>query len=205
MTLRFTESQLKAHQQRIARKPAASDSKSIDYDLQKYIVCALEIGARCCPASPLIVTLNMGLKLLLREDGSPKPYERIEQAIALLWLECTAPEAFSMTTSIPMGGYRPNGVGGQMRGEGAKPGYPDILTDVAKLGFNGLRIEMKKYSSGSNASKEQREWLTKLSIAGYRAVLCRGHQAAIVVYSTYLGMNSPSTEFDLPKWCIEYY
>ncbi len=204
MSLRFTEAQLQAHQQRIAGKNAMQVCKSVDYDLQQHIVSGLELGTRLCPGSPLIVTLNLGLKALLRDDGKPKPYEKMEQALALLWLECTSPHAFSMTTANPMGGYRPNGSGGQIKGEGAKLGYPDLLMDVPKQGYHGLRIEMKKYSISAKASKEQEEWLTRLASEGYRAVLCRGHQAAIHVFQSYLGLTPTSANY-LPTWCIEYY
>lgn len=208
MSLRFTEEQLLAHQQRLSRtkKPRATPvAKPRNYDLQQHIVSALELGTRCRPGSPLIVTLNIGLKALVKDDGTPKPYERIEQAIALLWLECTAPEAFAVTTANPMGGYRPDGAGGQIRGEGAKLGYPDLLMDRARLGYHGLRIEMKKFCPSAKPSEEQHDWLTRLSKEGFRAVLCRGHQAAIYVFAEYLGLSTPFSKNDLPEWAIQYY
>jgi len=179
MALRFTKAQLLAHQQRVTGEKLATVPNPGVYDLQKHIVSGLELGARLCPGSPLIVTLNLGLKALLRHDGKPKPYEKIEQALALLWLECTSPQAFSMTTANPMGGYRPDGAGGQIRGEGAKLGYPDLLMDLPRRGYHGLRIEMKKFSISAKPSLEQDAWLTRLAAEGYRAVICRGHQAAI--------------------------
>lgn len=205
MAYRLTEAQLKAYQTRRAAKAAAVERKADKYDLQKHIVNALDMGMRGRPGSPLIVTLKHGLKAIQREDSNPKPYERIEQAIALLWLECTAPEAFALTTANPMGGYRPHGAGGQIRGEGAKHGYPDLLMDMPRQGYHGLRVEMKKYAVSAMPTSDQHEWLTKLSAQGYRAVLCRGHQAAIQVFSTYLSIPVPAFAHDLPGWTVEPY
>jgi hypothetical protein len=114
----FTEKKLQTHQNRVAVKKAIHTGKQGEYDLQQHIVSGLEQGVRLCSESPLVVTLKLGLKALLRDDGKPKPYEKIEQTLALLWLEYTWQHAFSMTTTIPMGGYRPIGSGGQIKGEG---------------------------------------------------------------------------------------
>ncbi|MFA0809312.1 VRR-NUC domain-containing protein [Microbulbifer epialgicus] len=209
MSLRLTEAQVLDHQKRIARgrtkNIGSTDAATHGYNLQQHTVNALELGTRRCPSSPLIVTLNLGLKALVADDGNPKPYERIEQAITLLWLECIVPEAYTMTTAIPLGGYRPAGVGGQMRGEGAKHGFPDLLMDKVNQDYHGLRIEMKKFCPNAKPSTEQHDWLTRLSKEGYRAVLCRGHQAAIKVFSEYLELNTPIQKVDLPEWAIVNY
>jgi len=205
MPLRFTEEQLIEYNERKASMSAQIKRAIPDYDLQKYIVDSLEQGNRICPASPFIVTLNLGLKALLRNDSKPKPYERIEQAIALLWLECNAPDAFSVTTANPLGGYRPNGSGGQIKGEGAKLGYPDLLMDKPCNSYHGLRIEMKKYAKSAQPSADQKDWLSKLAAQGYLAVLCRGHQAAISVFCQYLDMSQPDYIPGIPPWAIKQY
>lgn len=92
-----------------------------------------------------------------------------------------------------------------MKGEGAKSGYPDLLMDIARGGFHGLRIEMKKFCKSAKPSEDQGGWLQRLSAQGYRAVLCRGHQAAIHVMATYLGIPSPVDVRWLPEWSIHYF
>ncbi len=205
---RLSEAQLAAHQKRIAGGVAArQQQKNIknDYDLSKYIVDALELGIIKSPASPLIVTLQCGLKQLQGSKKSPIPYERIEQAIALLWLECTDVESFEVTTAVPFGGYRPDGAGGLIKGEGAKKGYPDLLIDAPRGGYHGLRIEMKKFCPNANPTEEQEGWLKRLSANRYRTALCRGHKSAIFVISNYLGIPSPITPDSLPTWAVTYY
>lgn len=200
--LRLSEDQLS---EIYARRKQGIQIQPPAYDLQKFIVDALEICQVNQLSSPLITTLNIGLKALQKNDGNSKPYERIEQAISLVWLACNHPEAFDHTTAIPLGGYRPKGSGGQVKAEGVKAGYPDFLMDMPMNGYHGLRIEMKKFCKSANPSEDQLDWLTKLTRQGYRAVLCRGHQAAIYELSTYLSMKPPYALTDLPEWAIQTY
>jgi hypothetical protein len=164
----------------------------------------LEAGIVEVPYSPLLVTLKTGLKSLSVPNAKSRPFERVEQAIGLVWLEINDPDAFSMTTATPFGGYRPRGAGGQLRGEGVRAGYPDILMDKPMNGFHGLRIEMKKFSSQAYPTEDQKNWLTKLAAQGYSAVLCRGHQSMITVMAEYLGIPLKQN-FSLPDWAIVKY
>lgn len=206
MSLRLSEAQFKALQN---RGLSANKNKEVltpqDYDIQKHIVTTLDRAAVLRDKSPLLVTLSLGLKAIQSDQCKSKPFERVEQALALYWLKNSCPHAFSMTTATPMGGFRPNGAGGQMKGEGAKPGYPDLLMDVPRHNYHGLRIEMKKYSLSAKPSMDQTQWLTMLAKEGYCSVLCRGHQAAIQVFREYLNIPFDSNYADLPKWCIQYY
>jgi hypothetical protein len=59
---------------------------------------------------------------------------------------------------------------------------------------------MKKHSISAKASKEQDDWLTSLAAEGYRAVICRGHQAAIHVLQIYLGFTPVSAIDPLGWW-----
>ena len=201
--LRLSEDQLESILSRRGAPAAAVPESS--YNLSQHITSALELAAVHRIESALITTLKLGLKALNKKDDSPKPYERMEQVIALVWLACHHPKPFSLTTATPMGGYRPDGAGGQMKGEGAKSGYPDLLMDFPLGGFHGLRIEMKRFCKSAKPSDEQLDWLTSLAGQGYRAVLCRGHQAAIHVMATYLGVPSPIGAEALPQWVIHYF
>ncbi|RYY74541.1 MAG: hypothetical protein EOO52_13330 [Gammaproteobacteria bacterium] len=204
MSLRLTEDGLV---QLLARKNVKSLSsntvlrKIVAPDQSLYEILA--VGELRLPKSPCVVALRNGLKAICDPTTKAKPFERVEQAAALVWLELTHREAFEMTTTNPMGGYRPNGSGGQIKGEGARKGYPDLLTDIPRLGYHGLRIEMKKFSERAEPTSEQLVWLTKLSWNGYRVALCRGHQGAITTFCDYFDIVKP--QFDLPKWAIVYY
>ena len=46
--------------------------------------------------------------------------------------------------AVPNGGWRAKRTAAAMKAEGAKPGVPDYLLPVARGGFSGLAIELKR-------------------------------------------------------------
>lgn len=68
--------------------------------------------------------------------------------------------------------------------KGLSPGYPDLLLDVARHGYHGLRIELKR--KGGRLSAAQTAWIERLREQGYRAVVCVGAKAAIMELVWYL-------------------
>lgn len=204
MSLRLSEEGLAALLANRGQKQAVSrvvTPKAIQPQESLYEILAY--GQLKCANSPCVIALRSGLKAICNPATKRKPFEMVEQAATLVWLEYTFPEAFEMTTTNPMGGYRPDGAGGQIRGEGAKKGYPDILTDMPQFGYHGLRIEMKQNCQTAEPTSEQLLWLTRLSRNGYKAVLCRGHQGAIFTYCDYFNITKP--KFNVPVWAIVYY
>lgn len=76
-----------------------------------------------------------------------------------------------------------------MKRAGVRPGYPDLLLDVARGGYHGLRIELKapraELGRAPKLSPEQSAWIEWLRKQNYRAVVCEGWEAArdeIVAY-----------------------
>lgn len=119
MGIRLSEKQWKAIENRHGK---AAVSAQATYNLASEATAFLALAATARHASPYIVTIQTCLKLLSNRDTKSMPYERIEQAIALLWLSLSAPYEYAFTMAIPLGGYRPQGAGGQVKGDGAKPG-----------------------------------------------------------------------------------
>ena len=118
--------------------------------------------------------------------------EHEHQAALFHWAEMEAkkiPE-LDMLFAVPNGGHRHAAVAAKLKLEGVKSGYPDIGLDVARHGFHGLRIELKKPKCGKSAagrlSKPQADWLQKLSDQGYMAVCCVGWEAAKETIEGYL-------------------
>ena len=89
----------------------------------------------------------------------------------------------------------PNEVGGQnkslrvravkMKRMGVSKGVPDLFVFIPVSGINGrvdsyqpLAIEMKR-RKGSTTSKEQKEWLKVLELAGIPSRVCKGCEEAI--------------------------
>lgn len=117
------------------------------------------------------------------------PTEHAEQTIVVEWAERRAglyPE-LALLYAIPNSGAgAQRGQAGKMKGEGAKKGVPDLCLPVARDGYHGLYIEMKRL--GGKASKEQKQWLAALAAQGHYAALCEGAANAIDLIECYLGV-----------------
>lgn len=99
--------------------------------------------------------------------------------------------------SVPNGGYRTKATAGKMKGEGQKPGVPDIFLDVARGAKHGLRIELKvprvpgikgvtKTVSAGVVSEEQALWLAHYAAEGYAAHAAYGWDHAKDIILEYL-------------------
>ena len=123
-----------------------------------------------------------------REDfGGGMATEDEEQIMLFEWAAMMAgkwPELKWMY-HIPNGGSRNGAEAGKLRAMGVKSGVPDVALDVARGGWHGLRIEMKR-ADGGRTSEAQREWIEHLNAEGYRAVVCAGWQTAARVIEEYL-------------------
>ena len=84
---------------------------------------------------------------------------------------------------IPNGGSRNAREARNLKLQGVKPGVPDLFVPLARSGFHGLFIEMKY---GKNkTTKEQKEWLERLSAEGYACAVCYGAAEAIKTIESY--------------------
>lgn len=72
-----------------------------------------------------------------------------------------------------------------MKAEGMKKGVPDLFLPVARRGYHGLYIEMKR-DDGGTVSDEQKEFLEFAEAQGYRDQVCYGYDDAIKELEWYL-------------------
>ena len=86
---------------------------------------------------------------------------------------------------IPNGGSRNKIEAARLKGQGVKAGIPDVFLPVAKGGYHGLYIEMKKQHGGT-VSPEQKDKIAKLREQGYRVEVCKGFQNAADVIEAYM-------------------
>lgn len=115
------------------------------------------------------------------------PSEHVEQMRLFQWAHYARgshPE-LRLLYAVPNGGARHKAVAAKLKAEGVRAGVPDVCLPVARGGFHGLYIELKR-QRGTRPSAEQREWLAALMDAGYRATWCPGWEAARDVIETYL-------------------
>ena len=87
--------------------------------------------------------------------------------------------------AVPNGSERNAIVGRKLKAEGVKKGVPDLCLPVARGGYHGLYIEMKRQKK-SQISPEQVQWIAALREQGYRAEICLGATAAWEVIREYM-------------------
>jgi len=116
--------------------------------------------------------------------------ELTEQIRVMQW--CKSMEAYdkdySLIYHVPNEGNRNRKTGSNLVKAGLKKGVPDICVAVPKMGMHGLYIELKK-DKQSKVSKEQIEWIKKLSHQKYIATVCYGADEAINLIASYMSSN----------------
>lgn len=120
----------------------------------------------------------------------PVPTESVEQQCLFWWAAFQSgrfPE-LALLYHVPNGGSRKKAEAGRFRAEGVKAGVPDLCLPVARGGFHGLYIELKR-QKGSKTSDDQKAWLSNLEKQGYFVALCKGWEAAAKVITEYLTMG----------------
>lgn len=103
------------------------------------------------------------------------PTESQEQQTLFEWAELQqqAHPQLKLMFHVPNEGRRSVVTGRRLKSEGMKKGVPDICLPVARRGYHGLFIEMKRLKGG-RVSDEQNQWLALLKSEGYAACVCQG-------------------------------
>ncbi len=119
----------------------------------------------------------------------PVPTESVEQQTLFRWAKLYEPlhPELKRMYHIPNEGKRSYASGRRMIAEGLKRGVPDICLPVARGGYHGLYIELKRLEGG-RLSDDQKEWLGALHDEGYMATMCKGWEAASEVILKYLSL-----------------
>ena len=118
------------------------------------------------------------------------PSEHVEQIGIVKWVQLrryTLPE-LDMLYAIPNGGRRDAITGAQLKAEGVKRGVPDLCLPVARGGFHGLYIELKRRTGGV-VSEHQQQWIEQLRSQGYKAEVAHGASEAIQIIEQYLNLK----------------
>lgn len=110
-----------------------------------------------------------------------------EQEIVIQWKELMVnryPE-LKYLHHCPNGGSRHPAEAKKLRKMGVVPGVSDLFLPVARSGYHGIWIEMKR-TKGGKLSKEQKEWLIGMQKEGYMAVRANGADEAIAILDKYI-------------------
>lgn len=73
----------------------------------------------------------------------------------------------------------------KMKRGGYRKGIPDLLIFEPRNGYAGLAVEIK--TDKGRASEHQKEWQSRLSERGWKAVICKGYEACIDAIDEYFG------------------
>lgn len=106
------------------------------------------------------------------EDYAKAGTEHAHQVALFIWssqVREALPELKWMY-AIPNGGERNVAVAGRLKAEGVKSGVSDVCLPIARGGYHGLYIEMKK--PGGKESEQQKEFGVFLWTQGYKYVMC---------------------------------
>jgi len=124
-------------------------------------------------------------------NKSKVPSEHTEQKHLLTWasLNIGKHPDLRLLFAIPNGGARSKACAGKLKAEGVKPGIPDLCLPVARGGFFGLYLELKRIA-GSTTSPAQKQWHRDLLQEGYHVVTAKGMTEAQQVLVTYLTLAS---------------
>lgn len=124
-------------------------------------------------------------------EAAPIPDEKHEQIAIFEWAQWQYgryPELL-LLYHTPNGGSRPIKEAVELKAQGVKPGVPDIFLPVARGGYHGLYIELKRLKR-SRTSDAQLAWIDALREQGFMAEVCHGAEDAISLISWYLAMKS---------------
>ena len=123
----------------------------------------------------------------ITSKASAVPTENAEQAalFRMADLHTAKYPELALMFSVPNGAYKSKAAQGIFRATGLKSGVPDILLPVARGGYHGAFIEMKRCKGGV-VSDNQKAWLSGLRCEGYWAEVCAGWEEAWDCITAYL-------------------
>jgi hypothetical protein len=117
-----------------------------------------------------------------------KDSEEQEQINFIIWCANHPNPDLAKIFAIPNGEKRSPKVGAKLKRLGVKRGIPDLFLPVARHGFYGLFIEMKK-KKGGRLSDDQKIQISILESDGYAVAVCAGTQHAIIAVCKYLDLD----------------
>ena len=123
----------------------------------------------------------------MREAIKLTPKESEEQRMLMEWAEWGkgSRPGLELLFHIPNGGARNPIEARHLKEQGVKAGVPDLFLPVARGGYHGLFIELKR-KRGGKVSDEQASWIVQLNQKGYLAVVCAGWEEAARMILKYL-------------------
>ena len=114
----------------------------------------------------------------------PAPTEQQEQEAVIQW----ARASIARLPGLELLFHVPNENAHHKVRQGVAAGVPDLCLPIARGGWHGLWIELKRADHSNGPSPAQRAWLERLIAEGYRCAVCYGANEAIDSIERYLEM-----------------
>lgn len=112
--------------------------------------------------------------------------EHYNQVMLFDYFERFHPEVYEVMAAMPNGGLRSDKTARDMLAEGQKKGYPDIIIDMAKGRYHGLRLELK--AGKNNCSESQKSYQVTLRNGGFAVVVAWEFEAAKRAIEEYINL-----------------
>lgn len=122
---------------------------------------------------------------LANETRTPSESEEQKKLLRFCMAELHNYPELEMLYHVPNEGKRSISSGKLLKSEGLRKGVPDLCLPVARSGFHGLYIELKRIDGG-RVSADQKNWIDKLQKQGYAAFICHGWKNAWSIIKLYL-------------------
>jgi len=113
------------------------------------------------------------------------PLEKDEQKAVVAWCRAKHVPIFASMNGVMIGGENKFAMIANLKAQGLEVGTPDLFIPIAKNGYHGLFIEVKRIKR-SVVRPEQVAWIELLNKNGYKAVIAYGYQESIEYIGAYL-------------------
>lgn len=128
------------------------------------------------------------------KERPPQPVkEASEDAIHFAFMDHLATIPYKDGKLVDFFHHSPNGGVSSFRQKakfkkmGTLNGFPDLQCFIARGGYHGLFIELKRLKGGV-VSADQKRVLAMLNNEGYSAVICRGLDSAVEALNEYMAL-----------------
>ena len=106
------------------------------------------------------------------------------QKACVTWFRLKYPKYGKLLHAVPNGGFRNLQEAKRFKAEGVTAGYPDLSLEMARQGYNSLKIEMK--TDKGKLSDNQREIIALLQKHNHRCVIVTSIEGFIEQIDWYL-------------------